>query len=240
MPSLDTLMQRLGVTFADQRLLRSALVHRSFVHEHPDQTLDLINNERLEFLGDAILNFLTATLLFERFPDRGEGELTGLRSALVKTSTLAGFARDLNVGAYLRLSKGEEQSGARERAALLADTFEALLAAIYLDRGLDVARAFVAPFLERQIERIATHGLTLDYKSRLQERIQAERNITPRYRIVSVVGPDHRREFTVQVHADDDLLGVGQGASKQAATQAAAQAALEQLNPNSNQAIGDG
>ncbi len=239
MPSLNTLIQRLDVTFADQRLLRSALVHRSFVHEHPDQALDLVDSERLEFLGDAILNFLTATLLFERFPDRGEGELTGLRSALVKTSTLAGFARDLNIGAYIQLSKGEEQSGARERAALLADTFEALLAAVYLDRGLDAARAFVSPFLEHQIERITTHGLALDYKSRLQEWIQAERNITPRYRIISVVGPDHRREFTVEVHAGDALLGSGQGGSKQAATQAAAQAALEQLNTTSTQSVGD-
>jgi ribonuclease-3 len=229
MPSFDTLIQRLGVAFADQRFLRSALVHRSFVHEHPEQALDLVDNERLEFLGDAILNYLSATLVFERFPERGEGELTGLRSALVKTTTLAGFARELNLGPHIRLSKGEEISGARERAALLADTFEALVAAVYLDRGLEAARAFVFPLLERQIESIMAHGLALNYKSQLQERVQAERNITPRYRVVSAVGPDHRRELTIEVLAGDLLVGVGRGASKQAATQAAAQVALEAL-----------
>lgn len=222
-------MQRLGVRFGDLRLLRSALVHRSFAHEHPDQVFDLIDSERLEFLGDSILNYLSAALVFERFPTRGEGELTGLRSALVKTATLAGFARDLGLGAYVRLSRGEEISGARDRDALLADTFEALLAAVYLDTGLEAARAFVGPLLEQQIERIAAHGLALDYKSRLQEWVQAAWNITPRYRVVSVAGPDHRREFTVEVLAGERRLGDGHGASKQAATQAAAQAALEQL-----------
>ena len=230
MPSLDTLIQRLGVPFADPQLLRSALVHRSFLHEHPDQALDLISSERLEFLGDAILNFTAARQVFERFPDRGEGELTGLRSALVKTTTLAGFARDLGLGAYIRLSKGEESSGARDRDALLADTFEALIAAIYLDSGLETVRRFVGPLLERQMASIATHGLVLDYKSRLQERVQAECNITPRYHTVAVTGPDHRRLFTVEVLAGDERLGAGQGLSKQAAAQAAAQAALEQFD----------
>jgi ribonuclease-3 len=235
MPSLDTFMKRLGVRFADPRLLRSALTHRSFVHEHPDQALQLINNERLEFLGDSILNFVTATQVFERFPEHGEGELTTLRSALVKTTTLANFARALGLGSYIRLSKGEEASGARERDALLADTFEALVGALYLDGGLEAVRRFVGPLLERQIEAITEHGLTLDYKSRLQERVQAERNITPRYRVVSATGPDHRREFTIEVLAGDERLGVGQGPSKQAAAQAAARAALEQLDAHAAQ-----
>lgn len=230
MPSLDTLMQRLGVTFANPRLLQSALVHSSFLHEHPDQTLDLTNNERLEFLGDAILNFTAATRVFERFPDRGEGELTTLRSALVKTTTLAGFARELGLGAYIRLSKGEESSGARQRDALLADTFEAVIAAIYLDGSFETVQRFVGPLLDREIEAIAARGLVLDYKSRLQERVQAARSITPRYRTVSVTGPDHRREFTIEVLAGDEPLGLGMGPSKQAAAQAAAQAALEQLD----------
>ena len=217
------------MTFSDPRLLQSALIHRSFLHEHPDQAIGLTSNERLEFLGDAILNFVAAQQVFERFPDRGEGELTSLRSALVKTATLAGFARDLNLGAYVRLSKGEDSSGARERDALLADTFEAVVAAIYLDSGLETVRRFIGPMLDRQITAIAAHGLVLDYKSRLQERVQADRNITPRYHTVSVTGPDHRREFTVEVLAGGARLGLGQGASKQAAAQEAARVALEQL-----------
>src|SRR5262245_28408194 len=229
MPSLDRLIERLGVTFTDPRLLQSALVHRSFLHEHPEQMPDLTSNERLEFLGDAILNFVTARRVFERFPDRGEGELTSLRSALVKTSTLADFARDLSLGMYIHLSKGEDISGARQRDALLADTFEALIAAIFLDSGLEAVQQFVGPLLDRQMDVIVAHGLVMDYKSRLQERVQAERNITPRYHTVCVAGPDHRREFAVEVLAADERLGFGQRPSKQAAAQAAARAALEQL-----------
>ncbi|HEX9372007.1 MAG TPA: ribonuclease III [Roseiflexaceae bacterium] len=230
MPSLDTLQARLGVRFADAQLLRSALVHRSFLHEHPDQGIGLLDGERLEFLGDAILNYLAATLLFERYPERGEGQLTGMRSALVKTTTLAAFARDLGLGAYVRLSKGEEQSGARDRDALLADTFEALVAAIYLDQGLETARTFVCLLFEQQLARIESHGLALDYKSQLQQRIQAERNITPRYKVVAEQGQDPRREYTIEVLAGNIRLGTGHGHSKQAAAQAAAQVALEQLD----------
>lgn len=229
MPSLDRLQARLDIAFTDPRMLQSALLHRSFLHEHPDQAVGLIDAERLEFLGDAILTYLAAALLFERYPDRGEGALTTLRSALVKTTTLAGFARELGLGQYVRLSKGEEQSGARERDALLADTFEALVAALYLDQGIEAARAFSVSFFEQQLARIAQYGLALDYKSRLQQRIQAERNITPRYRVVAEVGHDPHREYTIAVLAGEELLGRGQGSSKQAAAQAAARAAIEQL-----------
>jgi ribonuclease-3 len=228
-PSLDTLQTRLGLRFADPTLLRSALVHRSFLHEHPDQAIGLADGERLEFLGDAILNYLAGALLYQRFPSHGEGELTGLRSALVRTATLAGFARSLDLGAYIRLSKGEEINGARERDALLADTFEALVAAIYLDQSLETASLFVNLLFEQQLKTIETHGLALDYKSQLQQRIQAERNITPRYQVIAEQGQDPRREYTIEVLAGDIRLGSGQGPSKQAAAQAAAQAALEQL-----------
>jgi len=229
-PSLDTLIARLGVTFADRRLLQSALVHRSFLHEHPERTPNLVSNERLEFLGDSVVNYLAATLVFERFPDRGEGELTMLRAALINTATLAGFARAFDLGDYVRLSKGDDVGNARQRDTLLADTFEALLAAIYLDRGLDAVRDFILPLFEQELAEISIHGLPLDFKSRLQQRIQADRNITPRYLTTSVTGPEHRREFVVEVFAGDDRLGVGQGASKQAAAQRAAQMALEQLD----------
>ena len=229
-PSLDKLIERLGVTFVDQRLLRSALAHSSFLHEHPDQALELVNNERLEFLGDAIINYIAATLVFDRNPERGEGELTVLRAALINTSTLAGFARSFDLGAYIRLSKGDDASKGRERDALLADTFEALVAAIYLDLGFPGAQAFVVPLFEQELARIESDGLPLDYKSRLQQRIQAERSITPRYHTISVTGPEHRREFIIEVLAGEERLGAGQGASKQAAAQAAAQVALEQLD----------
>jgi ribonuclease-3 len=229
MPSLERLQSRLGIIFNDQRLLESALVHRSFVHEHPEQTVGLADAERLEFLGDSILTYLSAAMLFARYPDRGEGELTGLRSALVKTQTLAGFARDLGLGWYIRLSKGDDRSGGRERDALLADTFEALVAAIYLDQGIAVATAFAGRFFEQQLAWIEQHGLALDYKSQLQQRVQAERNITPRYRLVAEIGQDPKREYTVEVLAGEERLGAGAGPSKQAAQQAAARAALETL-----------
>jgi ribonuclease III len=229
-PSIDKLQARLGVRFADARLLQSALVHRSFLHEHPEQGVGLTDGERLEFLGDAILNYLAATLLFDRFPNRGEGELTGLRAALVKTTTLAGFARELGLGSYIRLSKGEEINGARDRDALLADTFEALVAAIYLDQGIETCQVFVNLLFEQQLALIEAHGLALDYKSQLQQRIQAERNITPRYHVVAEEGQDPRREYTIEVLAGDERLGIGQGPSKQAAAQAAARAALEYLD----------
>ena len=229
MPSLDRLQELLEISFTNPRLLESALVHRSFLHEHPDKGVGLIDNERLEFLGDAILTYLATTLLFERYAERGEGALTGLRSALVKTTTLAEFARNLGLGDYVRLSKGEEQSGARAREALLADTFEALVAAIYLDKGIEVAQLFVAALFEERLAQIERHGLALDYKSQLQQRIQAERNITPRYRVVAEEGQDPHRAYTIEVRAGDEQLGRGQGPSKQSAAQAAARAALEQL-----------
>lgn len=230
MPSIATLQARLNLHFADPQLLHSVVTHRSFLHEHPEQALDLADGERLEFLGDAILNYLTATLLFERYPARGEGELTSLRAALVRTATLAGFARELGLGGFLRLSKGEEQHGARDRDALLADTFEALIAALYLDQGLAAAAAFVRPLLDQQLDQIDAKGLELDYKSRLQQRVQAARNITPRYQVIAETGQDPRREYTIEVLADDERLGLGSGNSKQAAAQAAARAALELLD----------
>jgi ribonuclease-3 len=229
MASIDTLIARLGVNFSNQRLLRSALVHRSFLHEHPEQAIELASNERLEFLGDAIINYTAATLVFERFPERGEGDLTVLRAALINTSTLAGFARLFDLGVYVRMSRGDEAGNGRQRDALLADTFEAVVAAIGLDSGLAAAQAFLMPLFEQELERIQAYGLPLDYKSRLQQRIQADRNITPRYHTVSVSGPEHRREFVIEVLAGDERLGIGQGPSKQAAAQAAAQTALERL-----------
>jgi ribonuclease III len=219
----------IGVAFRDERLLQSAFVHRSFIHEHPERVPGLTANERLEFLGDAVLNFITAAWLYTRYPAQSEGELTTLRAALVKTSTLAGFARSLNLGAYVRISRGEDTPTARNRAPLLADVFEAILGAIYLDQGLEAARAFITPFLERQIEAIESGTAEIDYRTRLQERTQSRFNLTPVYRTIAVRGPDHQREYTMEVLVGEQSFGIGSGPSKQAAAQAAAQAALARL-----------
>jgi ribonuclease-3 len=223
------LEELIGVAFADERLLQSAFVHRSFIHEHPERVPGLTANERLEFLGDAVLNFITASWLYERYPAQSEGELTTLRAALVKTSTLAGFARSLNLGTYVRISRGEDTPTARNRAPLLADVFEAILGAIYLDQGLEAARAFIIPFLERQIAAIESGTAEIDYRTRLQERAQSRFNLTPVYRTTAVRGPDHQREYTMEVLVGEQSFGIGSGPSKQAAAQAAAQAALARL-----------
>lgn len=228
MPAVEKLMSALRVQFKDPDLLLSALTHRSYVHEHYQTSLQ--PNERLEFLGDSVLNFLTAQFLYQTFPQRGEGELTAMRASLVRTGMLARFARQLELGSFLKLGKGEEHSGGRERDNLLADAFEAVIAAIYLDQGMEAADRFLLPYLESEAARIVVHGLQLDDKSRLQERVQSERNQTPRYRTVSAEGPDHNRVFTIEVQAGGDRLGVGVGNSKQAAAQAAARAALEYLD----------
>ncbi len=217
-----------GIEVRDWPLLETALVHRSFVHEQWDQPVQ--SNERLEFLGDSVLNFLTARFLYAAFPSKGEGELTALRAALVRTAMLARFARVLSLGRVLKLGKGEEQSGGRDREPLLADAFEAIVAAIFLDGGMDAADRFLRPLLEKEAASIVANGLVLDDKSRLQERMQGERNQTPRYKTVRAEGPDHERRFTIEVWAGADRLGVGEGASKQAAAQAAARAALEYLD----------
>jgi ribonuclease-3 len=232
MPAIQTLMTLLGVQFNDVGLLESALTHRSFVHEHYESLLQ--PNERLEFLGDSVLNFLTAQHLYHAFPNHSEGQLTAMRASLVRAASLARFAREFQLGTYLKLGKGEEHSGGRERNSLLADAFEAVLAAIYLDQGMDVASRFLLPLLQTEGERLVTEGLLLDDKSRLQERVQSERNQTPRYRTVSAEGPDHSRTFTIEVYAGDEKLGIGVGNSKQLAAQAAARAALEHLDGSAN------
>lgn len=228
MPRIENLMDALNVHFNDPALLQSALTHRSYVHEHYQTSLQ--PNERLEFLGDSVLNFLAAQYLYHAFPHYGEGQLTALRAALVRTTTLAGFARGFDLGAHLKLGKGEEQSGGRERDSLLADAFEAVVAAIYLDQGMEQTRRFLLPCLEMQSAHMLDQQLLLDHKSRLQERIQAEYNLTPRYRTLHVEGPDHHRIFTIEVYAGNKKLGVGSGTSKQAAAQEAARAALEHLD----------
>jgi ribonuclease-3 len=231
MPSAAHLAAALGLSFAQPQLLESALTHRSFLNEHPERHSELVSNERLEFLGDAVLNMLAAQLVFARFPGEGEGALTELRAELVRTTTLAAYARSLDLGSYLRLSRGEQRAQAAQRDSLLADAFEALVGAVFLDQGLDAALLLLMPMFEQQLHAVATRSQQPNYRSVLQERIQSQRSVTPRYVVVSSAGPEHQRQFTVDVLIGAERLGTGQGASKQAASQAAARDALARLDP---------
>ena len=226
-PDIDQLQEEIGIAFEDQTLLQKALVHRSFLNENPDFALP--SNERLEFLGDALLDFVVGEYLFQRFPQMDEGDLTKLRAALIKAGALAEFARSIELGDYIYLSRGEDERGGRSRVGLLSDAFEALVAAIYLDRGLQTVREFLMRFLERETTRVVERGLRGDHKSQLQEWTQRELRVTPVYRTIMERGPDHAKQFTVEVWIGDKAYGQGEGRSKQAAQQHAAQQALEQL-----------
>jgi ribonuclease-3 len=219
--------QALNLTFADKTLLQRALTHRSYLNENPEYPLE--DNERLEFLGDAILDFITGEYLYHRFPEMAEGQLTNLRSALVRTEKLAEFAVTLDLGQYLFLGRGEEDTGGRERMAILCDAFEALIGALYLDQGVEPARQFVLHIIEPALETTLAAAAEKDAKSRLQEVSQSYYQVTPTYRTVKEQGPDHAKEFTVEAVIDNKSYGQGKGFSKQTAAQAAAQQALEAL-----------
>ena len=221
----------LNVNFSDKTLLQRALTHRSYLNENPDYLLE--DNERLEFLGDAVLDFITGEFLYHRFPEVAEGRLTNLRSALVRTETLAQFALDLNLGAYLLLGKGEDESGGRERPAILCDAFEALLGAIYLDQGLESVREFINHLIEPALQAVLTSSSEKDAKSQLQEVAQSQYQVTPTYRTVNERGPDHAKVFTVEAMIGEKTYGRGTGYSKQNAAQAAAQEALVRLHQDS-------
>jgi ribonuclease-3 len=227
-PDLDLLEKTIGVEFQDRALLEQALVHRSFLNEKPD--FALCSNERLEYLGDALLDFIVGELLYRRYPEMDEGELTGLRAGIINGTGLARLARRMELGQYVYLSRGEDERGGRERLGLLSDVFEALVAAIYLDRGLETATHFVLRLVEPEVARIVEGGLERDHKSRLQEWTQKELGVTPSYRTVMEHGPDHAKEFTVEVVVGEEIYGRGRGPSKQAAEQRAAGEALKTLS----------
>jgi ribonuclease-3 len=222
--SVEALQVVIGVVFRDPTILQRALTHSSYLNENPDCSWG--DNERLEFLGDAVADFVAADLLFGRFPEWQEGELTSLRAEMVRADTLARFALKIELGAHLHLGRGEEQSGGRVRPALLSDAFEALLGAIYLEGGMPAAERFVLPFLLDFLKGRESL-LQRDPKSRLQEWAQAKFRSTPVYVTVEEVGPDHARQFTIEVLIRGEPRGRGAGRSKQAAEQAAAQAAWE-------------
>ena len=222
---LQELEKKLGITFKDKDLLTTALTHRSYLNENYDTHLS--NNERLEFLGDAVLELITTEYLFKTYPERAEGELTSFRSALVKTASLSETAFELTIGDYIYMSRGEEVTGGRKRPYILANTFESLLGAIYLDQGYEVARKFVIEKLVPKISQIIENRLDIDPKSKLQEVSQEVLNYTPVYELVSADGPDHDKEFVMAVKITNRIFGQGKGKSKQEAEQNAAQAALD-------------
>lgn len=212
--------------FKDQKLLTEALTHRSYLNENKDSES---HNERLEFLGDAVLELAVSQALYHKFPKKKEGELTALRAALVRTSTLASAAQKLGLGQTLLLSKGEEVSGGRTNPSLLANTFEACLGAIYLDQGFEAVVEFLNRHLFPQLTTIIDQKLFKDYKSTLQEIVQASGSNSPAYSVLSESGPDHDKIFTVAVLIDGQEIAAGKGKSKQTAQQSAARLALEKL-----------
>lgn len=224
---LSLFQQQNNLVFRDPVLLQTAFIHSSYVNESDDA--DLSDNERLEFLGDSILGYAVSELLYARFPDMSEGQLTSVRASLVRRETLARFARQLHLGDYLLLGHGEDESGGRKRAATLCATFEAVVGAIYLDQGIEAVRRFVLPLVEADLTRIQPHALGKDPKSRFQEWSQSEVALAPRYKVVDDAGPDHAKVFTTQVLVGDRRYGVGRGRSKQEASQAAAAMALYYL-----------
>jgi len=223
----QALQQAIGITFRDVSLLQQAFTHSSYINENP--SLLLFDNERLEFLGDALLSFVVAEKLYHDFSDSGEGELTEIRVLLVRQETLAQLAVALKLGDYLQLGKGEEATGGRERQTNLADAFESLVGAIFLDQGLDAARDFILSKLGSHFERVRAEGIGRNYKALLQEFTQARFKQLPTYRVVEASGPDHDKGFTVEVVLEDGVLGTGSGKSKRAAEMEAARSAWEKI-----------
>ena len=223
---LEELEKALGLNFEDQELLRLALVHRSFMNERSSARQ---SNERLEFLGDAVLSLSVADYLYRNYPDRSEGELTDLRSALVRRETLAKWAKELNLGYYLMLGKGEAQTGGRERAVILASAFEAVLGAIYVERGLAAAAAWLLRLVEPELRDILAENRHFDYKGMLQKATRQLYSQEPVYQVVGETGPAHEPLFEIEARVDGLSLGRGRGATKLIAQQAAARAAVAGL-----------
>jgi ribonuclease III len=224
---INQLQSTLGIVFNDPTLLNLALTHSSFINENPGTAP--VSYERLEFLGDAVLGLVIAEKLYHDLSGAPEGELTRLRAALVRRETLAQIANNFSLGDYLYLGVGEEAGGGRQKPINLAGSFESLIAAIYLDKGLETTRVFILRAYGPQLHQQADQAAGANYKSKLQEIMQAERQITPEYQIVAASGPDHDRNFEVEVKVGDEVLGQGRGKSKKSAEMEAARSALKSL-----------
>lgn len=228
MNNLDEFENKINIQFKNKTLLENVFIHRSYLNEHKNSQLS--SNEKLEFLGDSVLSLITSMYLYETYPLLAEGEYTEIKAAIVRTESLSEVARKLELGEYLFLSRGQNQEGGRENMNILADTFEALIAAISIDRGFDEAYKFVLKYLfENKLDYIVTNKLYMSPKSRLQEYTQAKHKVTPVYKVLSETGPEHKRFFKVSVSVDQKVLGSGMGKSKKEAEEAAAKLALEKL-----------
>ena len=221
------LQKKIEIEFDDLELLKRALTHKSYANERRNQSLK--DNERLEFLGDAVLDLIVNQYLFLNYPDSPEGELAQIRSVVVSALTLAEKGREIDLGSYLLLGKGEEATGGRERNSILADAFEALIGSIYLDQGLEIAQTFILDLLIPNIKMVEQGNHIQDYKTLLQELLQKNSDHRPQYQVIKEEGPDHNKSFTVQVKFKDDILGVGTGSSKKRAQQSAAKEAIDKL-----------
>ncbi|MBE7062855.1 MAG: ribonuclease III [Ruminococcaceae bacterium] len=223
MPDSCTFFESLlGHTFRAPALLKTAITHSSYANERKT-----VCNERLEFLGDAVLSIAVSDYLYARRPEISEGEMTRVRARSVCEEALSYHARKMGIGPYLLLGRGEKTSGGADRASVLADAMEALIAALYLDAGQETASRFVLSFLTETIEKAIREGAVRDFKTALQEKVQGKNAPTPLYKVIDEKGPDHAKEFTVSVFLEDVCLGTGSGKSKKAAEQAAAEKALE-------------
>ncbi|MDE2188822.1 MAG: ribonuclease III [Patescibacteria group bacterium] len=227
MTNFDTFAKKLGVGFSDISLLQTACTHRSYLNEN--RKADIEHNERLEFLGDAVLELVVTDFLYKKFPKHQEGDLTAYRSALVNTNSLSRVAQNIGINDYLLLSKGEAKDTGRARAIILADAVEAIIGAVYLDQGYETAEAFIARHILEviNIDEIIAKKLWMDAKSRFQERAQEVAGQTPSYKTVKEAGPDHNKQFTVGVFLGDTQVALGTGPSKNEAEQKAAEKALE-------------
>ena len=233
MADLTLLQETLGIAFNDASRLEQALVHSSYVNENPDFAPS--SNERLEFLGDAVLGLIVAEKLYQDFPHFTEGEMTKLRAALVRRDTLSRAAGAIGLGDHLYLGKGEEASGGRHKPANLAAALEAVIAAVFLDRGSSAARNFILKLFDDELRKVISQGRGVDYKSELQELIQAKEQQAPDYHVIEATGPDHGKTFTVEVRLGGTVLGRGSGKSKKAAESEAARSALKKLSGNFTQ-----
>jgi len=227
MNKLDILEKNLKIKFKNRQLLKEALVHRSYLNEAKEKGLH--SNERLEFLGDAVLSLIVSEWLFKQFPDYPEGHLTNLRSNLVKTESLAKIAKKFDLGKFLFLGKGEKGKGEKNNPALLANAFEAILGAIFLDRGVEVVKNFIKKHFKNLLKTLISKGELKDLKNLLQEKTLAETKITPFYRVIKEEGPPHAKTFTVGVYLEEKLLAQGTGKNKHAAEEKAAKNALDKI-----------
>lgn len=238
MADLSAFEKSIGVKFKNKELLKQAFTHRSYLNEYP--ALGLVHNERLEFLGDAVLELVVTEHLFKEYPQKTEGEMTALRASLVNANMLSAVSDEISMGDYMFLSKGETKSlaltGNGRRAStkagqyILANAFEALVGAIYIEHGYEKSRLFLKKFLFPKLEEIIEKKLWIDAKSLFQEKAQEKENITPSYKVLKEAGPDHEKVFTIGVYLGDKIAGEGRGASKQEAEQNAARNALKHKN----------